>query len=148
MHEHLSTLSLHFPTAKFKQNYADAAMIKQSEIRCYANLRKMVVINDQRVPLTLQLVGLASQRFLGIKLTAYDMESMSERGVYIRVQTQEWKKTFATPQKKKSSKVEVDSLFDDYCLASKVNQNAQKILDRLQIDSGGGGKIGDATFSV
>ena len=135
VHEHLSTLTLHFPTAKFKANYADSAMIKQTEIRCYASLRKMIVIDGQRVPLTLQLLGLASQRFLGIKLTAYDMESMSEHGVFIRVQTQEWKKTFVSPQKKKSSKVEVDSLFDDYLLVSKVNQNAQKLLDRLKIDT-------------
>ena len=91
----------------------------------------MIVMDGQRVPLTLQLLGLASQRFLGIKLTAYDMEGMSEHGVFIRVQTQEWKKTFMNPQKKKSSKVEVDSLFDDYLLVSKVNQNAQKLLDRL-----------------
>jgi hypothetical protein len=87
--EFFDSISLFYPKLTVT---GSEAMIKLPDLKCYYHYRKIVKVCGQRVPLTLQLVGLQNKKYIGVKITVYDNETHNEHGVILKViDAEPWK---------------------------------------------------------
>ena len=93
------------------------------------HIRKLLDINGEKMPLTIQLMGYDNNTYLGIKVTAYNPSLIKEAGVFLTVNQKYWELTDeqkANVPKKKTMKTEI--LHDFYHIPDLLRRNGFLII--------------------
>ena len=85
------------------------------------------------MPVTLELIGVPMKFFIGIKIVIYDRVTMTESGVFIRVEQSEWILKDSEKNRKVKKATKTDSLVENYSLAAVVSSKAFDILKSVAI---------------
>ena len=91
----LDSMKLKMPTINMRSadddpDQEEEVYISIENIQTVCNVRHIVNIDGKRLPITLSLIG-NSEIFFGIKIVTYHREDYFEQGVFLRVDTEEWK---------------------------------------------------------
>lgn len=92
----LDTMELEMPTMNMQRNKNDDSdaeeevHIKLKEIGIVWHARHIVDIEGTKLPLTISLIG-NHEKYLGIKAVVYNRAKRKEEGVFLRVDTEEWR---------------------------------------------------------
>lgn len=74
----LQTLFLHMPTMDLNKgdaedsDYEEEVNINRRKIESVVHLRKLLDVDGEKIPLTIQLLGYDNTAYLGIKVVAYN----------------------------------------------------------------------------
>ena len=126
---------LHMPTMDLNKgdaedsDYEEQVNINQKKIECVMHVRKLLDINKEKMPLTIQLLGYDNNTYLGIKVTAYNPALIKETGVFLTVNQKYWELTDeqkANVPKKKTMKPEI--LHDFYHIPDLLKRNGFTVL--------------------
>jgi hypothetical protein len=92
----LDSMKLEMPTMSMKRSINDdpdaleEIHIKLASIDSICHVRHIVELENQTVPLTISLIG-NDKTYFGIKATTYNRELRLEKGVFLRVDPEEWR---------------------------------------------------------
>ena len=64
-------------------DHEEKAIIKNKPIDTIAHVRRIHEVKNQKVPVTIELLGCDSRFYLGIKVTLFDPETISESGFFL-----------------------------------------------------------------
>ena len=70
----------------------EQAMISRRQIDTISFVRKIIEVGGKQIPVTIQLLGCEGKRYLGIKVTLFDPETISESGFFLTVLQHAWEK--------------------------------------------------------
>lgn len=87
-------------------------------------MRKLLDIEGEKIPLTIQLLGYNNDTYLGIKVSAFNSSTLKELGVFFTVNQGYWELTEEQKinvPKKRSTKTEV--LHDFYHIPDLLKRN-------------------------
>jgi len=119
----LQTLFLHMPTMELNKgdaedsDYEEEANINMLKVECVVHIRKLLDINGEKIPLTIQLLGYDNKSYLGIKVVAYNPHLIKELGFFFTVNQAYWELSQEQKDnvpKKRTTKTEI--LHDYYHL--------------------------------
>ena len=63
------------------------------KIECVVHIRKLLDLHGEKIPLTIQLMGVDNTAYLGIKVVAYNLLQIKEQGFFFTVNQAYWEKT-------------------------------------------------------
>ena len=92
----LDSMELEMPTINLQRDAnedSDAeeeVHIKLNTISTVCHARHIIDIEDCKVPLTISLIG-NDEKYFGIKAVVFNRAKMKEEGVFLRVDTEEWR---------------------------------------------------------
>jgi hypothetical protein len=92
----LDSMKLEMPTMSMKHSINDdpdsfeEIHIKLASIGTISHVRHIINIENQTVPLTISLIG-NDKTYFGVKATTYNRELKCEQGVFLRVDSEEWR---------------------------------------------------------
>lgn len=92
----LDSMKLEMPTMSIKSSIPvdpdteEEIHIKLMPIETICHVRHIVNIENEKLPLTISLIG-NGQVYFGIKAVTFNRIKMCENGVFLRVDTEEWK---------------------------------------------------------
>ena len=116
-------------------DYEEEVNISMKRVDCVVHMRKLLDVNNQKVPLTIQLLGFDNQHYLGIKVVTYNPQLIRELGFFFTVDQEFWalsEEQKASIPKKRTTKTEV--LNDYYHLPELLRKNGfQYIVNHLQL---------------
>lgn len=75
--------------------------------------------------------------FIGIKIAFFDKESMTDKGIFMRVEQSEWLLKESEKSKKKKKATKTDALVENYSLAAYVKTHAFDLLAKVLITEKG-----------
>lgn len=113
----------------------EQALIATRRIDCVCAVRQIITVKDRRVPATISLVGVENKIYLGIKVTVFDPDTVSESGFFLTVDQAAWERS---DQEKsfirKKLKVKQEVLFEHYKLPGWIKGSGGKmIFKKLQV---------------
>ena len=59
--------------------------IRLRSIECVYHYRKALTVGRQTLPVSVQLLGVEGQYYLGLRVTIFDNESVSEQGFFLLI---------------------------------------------------------------
>ena len=137
----MQTLFLLMPTLLLNKgeaedsDYEEEANISMKKIECVIHIRKLLDVNGDKVPLTIQLLGFDNQHYLGVKVVTYNPQLTKELGFFFSVDQEYWAlsdEQKANIPKKRTTKTEI--LNDHYHLPELLRKNGfQYIVNHLQL---------------
>lgn len=104
-------------------DYEEEVIISQKKIECIIHMRKLLDIQGDKIPLTIQLLGY-DQSYLGIKVSAYNPATIKDLGFFFIVNQKYWEFTDeekSTVPKKRTMKTEY--LLDFYHLPEQLRKS-------------------------
>eukprot|EP00347_Sterkiella_histriomuscorum_P005987 403354508 len=131
----LQTCFLHMPTMELNKgdledsDFEEEVNIAKKKIECIMHIRKLLDINGEKMPLTIQLMGYDNNCYLGIKVTAYNPTLIKETGVFLTVNQKYWELTDEQKHnlpKKQTMKTEI--LLDHYHIPDLLKRNGFLII--------------------
>ena len=90
----LDSMKLKMPTINIKSSnndHEEEVFISLDNIQTVCNVRHIIDIDRKRLPLTISLIGNGLNKYFGIKAVTFHREKYREEGVFLRVETEEWK---------------------------------------------------------
>ena len=82
---------LHMPTMEFNKgdqedsDYEETVEVAQRKVECVIYQRKLLDIDGDKVPVTIQLMGYNNDTYLDINMTAYNPANLKEQGIFFTV---------------------------------------------------------------
>ena len=86
---YLSTLIFYLPTMVLNKGSEEdseneeQAMISKIPIDVISFIRRIICVGGKNIPATIQLLGCQGKRYLGIKVTMFDPDTISESGFFM-----------------------------------------------------------------
>ena len=135
----LDTMELEMPTINLQRDAnedSDAeeeVHIKLKNISTVCHARHIIDIEDWKVPLTISLIG-NDEKYFGIKAVVFNRSKMKEEGVFLRVDTDEWRYDEDTIKKLPAARKK-DKLKNFYSLPKILeNTGFEYIYKKLKFD--------------
>ena len=114
-------------------DYEEEVNINMKKIECVVHMRKLLDIQGDKIPLTIQLLGYDNTNYLGIKVVTYNPLLIKELGFFFTVNQEYWALTEdqkANIPKKRTTKT--DMLLDFYHLPEVLRkQGFNYIMNKL-----------------
>lgn len=91
-------------------DYEEEVNINMRKLECVIHMRKLLDVHGDKIPLTISLLGFDNTSYLGIKVSAYNPQTIKELGFFFTVNQQYWELTDEQKEnvpKKKTMKTEV-----------------------------------------
>lgn len=73
-------------------DHEEKALIKNKPIVAISFVRRILEVKNQKVPVTIELVGIDNRIYLGIKVTLFDPETVSESGFFLTLKQSDWER--------------------------------------------------------
>lgn len=92
----LDCMTLEMPTMSIKttlnedQDAEEEVHIKFQPIREICHARHIINIENEKLPLTLSLIG-NDRQYFGIKAVVFNRDKLREDGIFLKVRTEEWR---------------------------------------------------------
>jgi len=92
----LDSMKLEMPTMSLKRTVNDdpdaeeEIHIKLTNIETICHARHIITVDEKSLPLTISLVG-NDRLYFGIKAVTFNRQELSEHGIFLRVDSEEWK---------------------------------------------------------
>mmetsp|Transcript_9387 Transcript_9387/g.12782 ORF Transcript_9387/g.12782 Transcript_9387/m.12782 type:complete len:187 (+) Transcript_9387:1488-2048(+) len=124
-------------------DFEEKAIIKVKSIDTIAYVRRILEVKNQKVPATIQLIGCDQRFYLGIKVTLFDPETVSESGFFLTIKQKNWERSESEKSLlRKKEKVKQENLLHHYKLPGFImgaggNQifNNMTVMSRAQAKS-------------